>query len=123
MPRHWLAIAALLAMTATAPALAQSSATNTPKPTMPADIDPESGFRLPLPKREDLDEAGKRAYDRLTDPKGGTLAGLRDGDGATQPSFFDDLRWDDPSRCYRLAETRHHFRISKLRSVSLRKYR
>jgi 4-carboxymuconolactone decarboxylase len=31
---------------------------------MPSDIDPQSGFRLPLPKREDLDEVGKRAYDR-----------------------------------------------------------
>ena len=28
---------------------------------MPPDIDPQSGFRLPLPKREDLDDAGKRA--------------------------------------------------------------
>jgi 4-carboxymuconolactone decarboxylase len=32
--------------------------------TMPSDIDPQSGFRLPLPKRDDLDDAGKRAYDR-----------------------------------------------------------
>jgi 4-carboxymuconolactone decarboxylase len=41
------------------------------------DIDPESGNRLPLPKREDLDEAGQRIYDRSTDPKGGTIRGLR----------------------------------------------
>jgi 4-carboxymuconolactone decarboxylase len=32
--------------------------------------------RLPLPKREELDEEGKRAYDRLVDPRGGSLAGL-----------------------------------------------
>ncbi len=32
--------------------------------TMPSDVDPQSGFRLPLLKREELDEAGKRAYDR-----------------------------------------------------------
>jgi 4-carboxymuconolactone decarboxylase len=32
--------------------------------TMPSDIDPQSGFRLPLPKRDDLDDTGKRAYDR-----------------------------------------------------------
>jgi 4-carboxymuconolactone decarboxylase len=43
---------------------------------MPSDIDPHSGFRLPLPRREDLDEAGKRAYDRASTP-GKTIVGLR----------------------------------------------
>jgi 4-carboxymuconolactone decarboxylase len=43
---------------------------------MPSDIDPRSGFRLPLPNRDDLDEAGKQAYDRGTKP-GATLAGLQ----------------------------------------------
>jgi len=43
---------------------------------MPSDIDPKSGFRLPLPNREDLDEAGKTAYDRGTKP-GATIAGLQ----------------------------------------------
>jgi 4-carboxymuconolactone decarboxylase len=43
---------------------------------MPSDIDPQSGFRLPLPKREDLDEAGKRAYDRAATP-GKSIVGLR----------------------------------------------
>jgi 4-carboxymuconolactone decarboxylase len=43
---------------------------------MPSDIDPQSGFRLPLPKREELDEAGKKAYDRGTTP-GATIAGLQ----------------------------------------------
>jgi 4-carboxymuconolactone decarboxylase len=43
---------------------------------MPSDIDPQSGFRLALPKREDLDEAGKKAYDRGTAP-GATIAGLQ----------------------------------------------
>jgi len=42
---------------------------------MPSDIDPKSGFRLPLPNREDLDEAGKTAYDRGVKP-GATIAGL-----------------------------------------------
>ena len=42
----------------------------------PSDIDPHSGFRLPLPKREDLDDAGKRAYDRANTP-GKTIVGLR----------------------------------------------
>jgi len=43
---------------------------------MPSDIDPQSGFRLPLPKRDDLDDAGKRTYDRGTRP-GATIAGLQ----------------------------------------------
>jgi hypothetical protein len=43
---------------------------------MPSDIDPQSGFRLPLPRREDLDEAGRSAYDRAITP-GRTIAGLQ----------------------------------------------
>jgi 4-carboxymuconolactone decarboxylase len=43
---------------------------------MPSDIDPRSGFRLPLPAREEFDEAGRKAYDRGTDP-GATIAGLQ----------------------------------------------
>jgi 4-carboxymuconolactone decarboxylase len=42
---------------------------------MPPDIDTRSGFRLPLPKREDLDDVGKRAYDRANTP-GKTIVGL-----------------------------------------------
>ena len=43
---------------------------------MASDIDPRSGMRLPLPNREDLDEAGQKAYDRGTTP-GATIAGLQ----------------------------------------------
>ena len=43
---------------------------------MPSDIDLQSGFRLPLPKREDLDEAGKRSFDRGNTP-GANIAGLQ----------------------------------------------
>jgi 4-carboxymuconolactone decarboxylase len=43
---------------------------------MPSDIDPRSGMRLPLPRREDLDETGQKAYDRGTSP-GATIAGLQ----------------------------------------------
>jgi 4-carboxymuconolactone decarboxylase len=50
--------------------------------TMPSDIDPQSGFRLPLPKREDLDDAGKRAYDRAATP-GKSIVGLRGPGGIT----------------------------------------
>src|SRR5436853_6189198 len=49
-------------------------------PTMtalPQDIHPESRSRLPLPKREALDEQGKRVYDSVLDPKRPTLAGLQ----------------------------------------------
>jgi len=41
------------------------------------DIDPQSGCRLPLPRREDLDETGRRIYDSLAEPTGGTLRGVR----------------------------------------------
>jgi 4-carboxymuconolactone decarboxylase len=47
---------------------------------MPSDIDPHSGFRLPLPKREDLDEAGKRHFDRISAP-GASIAGLQGPSG------------------------------------------
>jgi 4-carboxymuconolactone decarboxylase len=47
---------------------------------MPPDIDPQSGFRLPLPRREDLDEAGQRAFDRASTP-GKTIVGLRGPSG------------------------------------------
>jgi 4-carboxymuconolactone decarboxylase len=40
------------------------------------DIDPESRCRLPLPKREDLDEAAQAIYDRLATPGSGNLRGL-----------------------------------------------
>jgi hypothetical protein len=43
----------------------------------PEDIDPQSGCRLPLPRRDDLDGAGQRIYDSLADPEGGTLRRLR----------------------------------------------
>jgi hypothetical protein len=50
----------------------------------PSDIDPQSGFRLPLLKRDDLDEAGKRAFDRAMTP-GKTIVGLR-GPAGTVPA-------------------------------------
>jgi 4-carboxymuconolactone decarboxylase len=46
------------------------------KANWPADVDRQSGFRLPLPKREDLDQNGREAYDRGTTP-GATTAGLQ----------------------------------------------
>jgi hypothetical protein len=57
---------------------------NAPAPTSkanwPPDVDRQSGFRLPLPKREDLDENGRKTYDRGTTP-GATIAGLQGPSG------------------------------------------
>ena len=47
------------------------------RPAYPPDIDPDSHFRLPLVKREDLDEVGKRVYDDIVKPGTRSLAGLR----------------------------------------------
>jgi 4-carboxymuconolactone decarboxylase len=47
---------------------------------MPSDIDPNSGFRLPLPRREDLDEAGRSYHDRVL-ARGGSIVGLRGPSG------------------------------------------
>ena len=64
-----------VALLAPVPARAQSMTSRGTAAAMPPDIDPQSGFRLPLPKREDLDDAGKRTYDRAR--SGGSLAGLQ----------------------------------------------
>src|SRR5713226_1906035 len=45
--------------------------------TLPKDIYSESRSRLPLPKREALDEQGKRVYDSVLDPRRPTLAGFQ----------------------------------------------
>ena len=43
---------------------------------LPKDVYPDSGSRLPLVKREDLDDAGKKAFDATTSNPN-TLAGIR----------------------------------------------
>jgi 4-carboxymuconolactone decarboxylase len=43
----------------------------------PDDVDPTSGSRLPLPRREELDAEARQIFDRLMDPKGGSIVGLR----------------------------------------------
>jgi 4-carboxymuconolactone decarboxylase len=45
------------------------------KNQFPSDVDPHSRSRLPLPKREELNEAGQQAFDRANRP--GTIAGLQ----------------------------------------------
>ena len=49
----------------------------------PDDIDPQSGCRLPLPRRDELGPEGRRIYDSLADTNGGTLRGLRGPGGIT----------------------------------------
>jgi len=61
-------------------ALTQVGSPPTVGQIMPSDIDPQSGFRLPLPKREDLDDAGKAHYDRVAAP-GASIAGLQGPSG------------------------------------------
>jgi 4-carboxymuconolactone decarboxylase len=48
---------------------------------LPADIYPESLSRVPLLKREELDEHGKKYYDAVTGPGSRTLAGLQGPSG------------------------------------------
>ena len=44
---------------------------------LPPDVFEDSGFRLPLPNREELDQEGKEIYDHFLDPEGGTYVGIR----------------------------------------------
>ena len=63
-------------------AAAQSPAPSDPA-NWPADIDRQSGFRLSLIPREQLDDAGKRRYDNALN--GGNIAGLQ---GPSGISFY-----------------------------------
>lgn len=48
---------------------------------LPEDVHPESLSRLPLRRREDMDEAGQRFYDAVVGPQSRTLVGLRGPSG------------------------------------------
>ena len=62
---------------------AQTAGTDVSAPDKwPGDIDRKSGMRLPIPDRDSLDEAGKRAFDRASTP-GASIAGLQ-GPGGVQ---------------------------------------
>ena len=50
---------------------------------IPDDIDPESRCRLPLPKREDMDEEGRRLFDETATPSKVSIRGLQ-GPGGIQ---------------------------------------
>jgi 4-carboxymuconolactone decarboxylase len=95
-------IVVLIVLAAAHVARAQPNQTSNTGSTMPSDIDPKSGFRLPLPKREDLDDVGKRAYDRAATP-GASIVGLRGPGGITlystktvaaRAQFSNHLRFD-----------------------------
>lgn len=62
---------------------------------MPSDIDPVSGFRLPFPDREALDDDAKALYDRFCDPDGGSYVGLRGPGGIRLHSPQLALRTQD----------------------------
>jgi hypothetical protein len=55
-----------------APAADQGAASK--KPALPADIDPESGNRLPLPRREDMNDADRKIFDDLMARQQGGLS-------------------------------------------------
>ena len=48
---------------------------------LPADVHPESLSRLPLRRRDDMDEPGRRYYDAVVSPQSRTLVGLRGPSG------------------------------------------
>jgi len=80
--RHFALFVLAALISAAHPGRAQPAPPASQESRMPSDIDPQSGFRLPLPRREDLDEAGKQTYDRAAAP-GGNIAGLQ-GPAAVQ---------------------------------------
>jgi 4-carboxymuconolactone decarboxylase len=49
--------------------------------TLPGDVHPESGSRLPLLTREQMDERGQAFYDAVTSPQSRTLVGLQGPSG------------------------------------------
>ncbi|MSO19706.1 MAG: hypothetical protein EXQ56_04470 [Acidobacteria bacterium] len=70
--------AVLLILTSGNHVNAQDSSRQGPaKRQLPPDVYPDSRFRLPLPKREELDEAGQRVYDATMSGARQTLAGLQ----------------------------------------------
>jgi 4-carboxymuconolactone decarboxylase len=68
---------------------------------LPPDIDPISRCRLPLPKREELDEAGKKVYDHHVTPGGQSLAGLNGPGGIRLHSPTLSVLQSPPSKYLR----------------------
>ena len=66
-------IASLLGLVTTAGAQTGNGTPAATSAVLPKDIDPQSLSRLPIVKREDLDEDGKRIYDMLAGGEGKTV--------------------------------------------------
>lgn len=79
----------------------------------PDDVYPESGFRLPLPKREELDEDARRLFDRATDPKSGSIKGLR-GPGGIKLYSPKVAELGQPLTRYLRWESGHSGRVREL---------
>ncbi|MSO18844.1 MAG: hypothetical protein EXQ56_00010 [Acidobacteria bacterium] len=62
---------------------------------LPKDVYPESRNRLPLVKKQDLDEKRKKAYDAAF-AKTNSLAGLQGVAGIQLHSVTDDVRYESP---------------------------
>jgi 4-carboxymuconolactone decarboxylase len=59
------------------PAPGQTPSSAAAARTLPSDVHPESLSRVPLVRREEMDDDGKRVYDILMGPQTRTLAGLQ----------------------------------------------
>jgi 4-carboxymuconolactone decarboxylase len=86
----------------------------------PEDVDPESGCRLPLPLREQLDDTARRTYDSLADPKGGTIRGLR-GPGGILLHSPELSRHTRPLNRYLRHEAGLGGRVRGARDVTIRR--
>jgi 4-carboxymuconolactone decarboxylase len=81
MKATWFALLALICFTALESRAQQAppvdpAVWNKYVASLPSDVHPDSGSRLPLVKREELDEASQKAYDAtMSNPN--TLAGVR----------------------------------------------
>jgi len=63
--------------TGAAEPLAESGSPVVQPSDIPADVQPDSWARLPLPQRDELDEDGQRAFDIIVNPESRYSAGLR----------------------------------------------
>ena len=73
-------------------------------PDLPSDIDPESGSRLPLPRREGLPGPAREIFDRLVGPSSRSLVGLY-GPGGLRLHSPDLAVLTDPVNRYLRWET------------------
>ena len=77
-----ITMVAILAWAVAIPSMAQAQAAKAEAQDqamkeIPKDIDPNSGFRLPLLKREDLDEYGKKVMDKILGTETRVLTGMQ----------------------------------------------